>query len=213
MWTSVIGLFFLCLDASYGYNLGYQYRLPSALSLDVGRIFQGLNRLSCSAMLDGETIAIKSKPYKRLETVDISSFTVGQQVNATVWKIMRFGVLLRTESGHEILVPNSQMTKAQLEKANQMLNSSEIFTIRLLTVDHVRGLLTGKFLSRSWKQSNVVKPLEGIDVEGRIFRGSVHAVYSYGVAVRIVDLGIDGIIPIASLPAAFRSKNLSSFFT
>lgn len=130
---------------------------------------------------------------------DLSAFEVGRELSGQVTEVTMDGVTVSINDDVSVWLPKSHLTASQVTKAKQLLasKSSDAVQVVLTSIDGENGVLKGKWASSVWKL-NPIKEISSSDYAGKVFKGEVMSVHSYGIFVKLKELdGVSGMLPAA----------------
>lgn len=144
---------------------------------------------------------MKRAPVK----VDVSSFTVGQQFEANVISIMRFGVFVELTPNVNALVPRSNISPgfySQLWKAGKE-SKGESILVEITEISHGDGKITAKHCG---DQQTDISYLKDLNIVGQQFNATVVSKHNFGIFAKVDQFEVDGLIPNFKAPRQYVSN-------
>lgn len=140
---------------------------------------------------------------KRAPTkVDVSSFTAGQQFEAKVVSIMRFGVFVELIPNVNALVPRSNMSPgfySRLSKAGKE-SKGESILVEITEISHGDGAITVKHCG---DQRTDMSSLKDLNIVGQQFNATVVSKHNFGIFAKVDQFEVDGLIPNFKAPRQY----------
>ncbi|MCF6248759.1 MAG: 30S ribosomal protein S1 [Desulfobacula sp.] len=127
----------------------------------------------------------------------------GDVVQGTVTKLMSYGAFIELSQGVEGMVHISELSWSRVEKAEEILNSGDVVTVRILKIETQKGpdvRSDVRKISLSMKQTSD-NPWDSVDTifhSGDQVTGKVVRLTSFGAFVEIAP-GIDGLVHISEM--------------
>lgn len=133
--------------------------------------------------------------------LDFSQFSVGQEYDAKLLAAKNFGVFVDIAKGVDVLIPRSQLTKANFDKLTELAKekSAEIIKVSLVAVSAENRTLSGKYIQAKSKDRSDLSVLVGKELGTKIFNATVVSAHDFGVFASLDDLKIEGLVPASKL--------------
>ncbi len=141
------------------------------------------------------------------QKIFLAKIKEGDVVQGTVTKLMSYGAFIELSQGVEGMAHISELSWSRVEKAEEILNSGDIVTVRILKIESQKGPDVGsdvrsdiRKISLSMKQTSD-NPWDSVDTvfhSGDQVTGKVVRLTSFGAFVEIVP-GIDGLVHISEM--------------
>jgi ribosomal protein S1 len=150
--------------------------------------------------------------------VDFSQFAVGQQYEASLLSIKKFGAFVDIGKGVNVLLPRSLLSNNAIQKLQKAMDekSQEKISIELVGVSAENRTLSGKFAGdKTGKRDYRSKASVSLskDLESKSFNATIVSIHDFGVFASIDELGADGLIPMSKLAYGTTKANVRDLYT
>lgn len=151
---------------------------------------------------------------KAVEVTDFSKYAAGQEYEGTVQSAKAFGVFVDIKTGTNVLLPKSLLSRMNFEKLKAMADSKSKETIRIEIVDvsSEKKTLSGKYLSKNFKNRPDLSTLSKADLSSKYFNGTVISSHDFGMFVELDDYGVEGLVPASRLPEKLPKGTIKSSY-
>jgi predicted RNA-binding protein with RPS1 domain len=147
-------------------------------------------------------------------SVDVSSFSVGQEFDGKLVSAKNFGVFVDIGGGVNALLPRSLLSRGSYEKLKNLANAKSVdpIKIELTGVSTEDNTISAKYIPANFKERADINSLEGKDLSSASYSGTVISAHDFGVFVELDEFGVEGLVPASKLPKGTDKGNIRSMF-
>lgn len=144
--------------------------------------------------------------YQKVNNIDLSIFSIGQQYEGKPISIKKFGAFIDIGKGINVLIPRSFFSQAQYNKIEAIINNKSLETIKLelIGINQEEKLLSGKYIAKSNNIKTDLEALKATDYTSKSYDAIILSLHDFGAFAEIEELGIEGLIPASRLPGNKR---------
>lgn len=141
-------------------------------------------------------------------------FEIGQEYDAKVISAKQFGIFVEVNSGQNILIPRSQLTRGSYEKLKTLAttNSKDLVKIELIGVDKEKETISAKYLAPGHATRTDISSLEGQDLSAKFYDATIISTHDFGVFAELDSFGVEGLVPASKLPEPLPKGSIQASY-